>query len=256
MVAQLLSLQPGYKMAAIKQFFDKGKRPGFDPSRFSGVSITYKSREYTPQQWYRWIDGKGAIAANHKQDVKLYIFSAYYLRGLRNAVASHKADKVSVLHRGGLGLDYGPYYLFRVILKCLAARFPNNVNFDENMWGERLLQMTKGKLIRSNLPPYVEPQFPRPKQEIPLNLLYTQITGRSLLRKIWPKILGGDPKDDPTAFEEWGNNSKTTSLIYTVLSAKALYPKMWEKELRTRDVTLTELSTYPRKQKAWLRRNI
>jgi hypothetical protein len=256
LMSRLLQLQPGYKMAAIKQFFDKGKgEAGFDPARFSGVTIKYNHKEYTPQEWYPWIDKHRAIAAADKQAVKVYIYSAYYLRAVRDAIAAHKSDLQSLLHRAPLGLDYGQYYAFRLVLKCLSARMPGNVNFDESQWGERLLKMTRGKLNKANMPPYVEPEFPLPKQEIPLPILYKQVTGRSLFVRAehWKK-LGSKP--DQEAFEEWGNTAQGSSLIYTVLSARQLYPKMWDKELASRDVTLNELQSMVKKQKAWLRKNI
>jgi hypothetical protein len=56
--------------------------------------------------------------------------------------------------------------------------------------------------------------------------------------------------------KKWSEGAEGASLIYTVLSAKAVFPKMWDRALYARDLTPNELGGMEKKQKAWQKKRL
>lgn len=230
MMSRLLNFQPSYKRKAVKQYIDSEKKRGWEHLRFPGTTIDGK----TPQQWYRKINRNRRIPAGEKQILQTVVYAAYHLRAVRNAIRQNMTSKQRVAHgQAPLSGNYGNVILFRVLVEELASRLPRNLSFNENRLGKYLLQIIGNRLTAANVPYYLNPPAVKPNQTLTFRQLLHQINSRWLLYRFLKSSKG--------KLEQWAETASVASLIFSIQSAKDQFPNHWEKTLRAREITPSQL---------------
>jgi hypothetical protein len=247
-MTKLLQIQPDYKKTAVAQYVDQERKQGWEHLRFKGTTIGSGLKERSPQQWYLWVNRQRAIPDFDKRKLNAVIYCAFWLRATRDAIRMHMVDKQRLVHGTAVGMMYGKFILFRALLEELASRLPRNLSFNESRFGKYLLQITGGKLTKESIPYYLDPIDVKPKQTITFEQLLHLTAKRSFFRR------AANP--DKEKVEAWAAQAPAESLIYTILSAKSLFPKMWERSLRARDITPNELQGLVKKEQARARKNL